>query len=113
MATTESNRVETKLQDGELVVINCSNCDKPLVKIHITRPNEKRKNGSPVECKVKADCCYCGDESFIKTIKGGFHYSGWDVPHPNGNVEDVDVYVNVTYPDIQKDILIFRTEKVK
>lgn len=105
---------ETKLQDGGSVQLNCSSCDKPLVVLFRTRPNEKLKNGKNLEWTVKAKCCYCDDFSWVKKIQGGFHHKGYDVPHPNGNPEDVIPYVNVTNiePD-ENGVVVFYTEKVK
>ncbi len=101
---------DTAFEDGEEVKLCCSNCDKPLVVIWRTRPNEKLKN-KLIQWKLKAKCCYCGDASFAKTVKGGFHYKGFDVPHPNGNPEDVIAHVNVTTIDTEGEDVIFNTEK--
>jgi hypothetical protein len=85
-----TGRIEPKkpagLVDGGHVILKCSNCDKPLVDVLITRPND------PFEWKVVAKCCYCGDKSVEHTIKGRFA--------PNAIVrftdEDENDYVEVT-----------------
>jgi hypothetical protein len=105
-----------KIEDGGSIVLSCSNCDKGLAVIFITRPHQKNRKGEVVKWKAKAKCCYCGDFSFVKNFEGAFHYKGFDVPHPNGNPEDVEVYTNVTGVIISGDndeMLLFETEKVK
>lgn len=58
-------------------LLDCSACGKPLVKIVVTRPDEKDPcTGKVIEWKLKAKCCYCDDHSFEKTIHGGWTYSG-------------------------------------
>lgn len=59
----------TKLKEGKIVTLECINCSAPLVEIMVTRPDD------PINFKFKANCPHCGDQSFIKTIQGGVHYS--------------------------------------
>lgn len=110
-ADSEESKSSISFEDGGEVTLTCSECDKPLVVIWRTRPNEKLKN-KPIEWKVKAKCPYCGDFSFTKKIVGGFHHKGFDKPHPNGNPEDVIAFVNVTDINTEGDEVIFNTEKV-
>lgn len=63
-------------------LLKCSACNKPLVKIVITRPNElDPTTKNVIEWKLKADCPYCGDHSFEEVIKGGWTYSGIEGPN--------------------------------
>lgn len=103
---------ESTLEDGEKVTMKCSDCDKPLVVVWRTRPKE-RLNNKPLIWNLKAKCCYCGDASFPKKVLGGFHYKGYDEPHPNGNPEDVVPFVNVIDIVYEGENVVFRTEKVK
>lgn len=102
------------LENGGTTLLRCSNCNKPLVEIWHTRPNETL-NGQPLVWLLQASCCYCGDNSYITSVKGGFHPKGYDEPHPNGNPEDVIPIVNIV--DIQrkkyndKDVSVFVTGK--
>jgi len=105
-------KIDPLLEDGGEVTLKCSNCDKPLVVVWRTRPNEKIGR-QDIVWTLQAQCCYCGDKSFKKEIKGGFHYKGYDKPHPNGNPEDVIPIVNVSYPDTSGDVVLFITEKAK
>lgn len=62
---------------GGEVLLDCSACGKPLVKIAITRPEEKDPcTGKTIQWKLQAKCCYCGDHSFETTVSGGWTYSG-------------------------------------
>jgi len=113
ISTKEKETKQTvAFEDGGEVTFYCSDCDKPLIVIWRTRPNEELKK-KPVEWRIKAKCPYCGDFSFTKKIIGGFHHKGYDEPHPNGNPEDVIPFVNITDICTEKDEVIFYTEKVK
>lgn len=104
------------LEDGGTTTLRCSNCDKSLMHIWHTNPNETL-GGNPLVWLVQASCCYCGDRSYITTVKGGFHPKGDDKPHANGNSDDVEPITNIV--DIQrikykgKDVSLFVTEKAK
>lgn len=93
------------LEDGGTKTLKCSCCDRPIAVIWITRPNEAE------EWKIKATCCYCGDSSFPETIKGGFHYKGYDLEKdgkfiPQTNIKDIKL-------DKKNEIVIIETELVK
>ncbi len=80
------------LEDGGTLTLECSSCGKKLVNIWITRPGEKVVN------KVKATCCFCGDASFTKTIKGGFGFE------PYGKlISERDVMEDVIIENIETD----------
>jgi hypothetical protein len=103
-------KLSSSYEDGGEILFCCSNCDEKLVVLWITRPNEKLDK-KPLKWKMRAKCCYCGDYSFVKEVVGGFHYKGYDLPHPNGNPEDVIPLVNVIDFRREKDVLTFITEK--
>lgn len=60
------------ITDGEHVILRCSNCNRKLVDVWITSPEEV------VTSTVLAKCGYCGDKSFEKKIKGSFHIGATD-----------------------------------
>lgn len=72
-----SNRQLAGLEDGGKVILECSNCGKPLVKVWITRPNEILADGRPKRSKMQAQCCYCNDHSNTQVVVGGFHPGGY------------------------------------
>ena len=82
-----------KLQENKVNTLNCANCNAPLVEIMVTRPDED------INFKMQADCPHCGDKSFIKTFKGGFHY---------GSTEYTTV---VSFGDLNDEVLIIKTAK--
>ena len=62
------------LQDGKHVILECAACGKPLADIWNTRPNlMDPSTGKPFEWKIRAECPYCEDRSFVEKIHGGFH----------------------------------------
>lgn len=59
-----------KINDHGNIIIYCSNCNKPLVDLFITDAK------ADLNWKCVAECCYCGDKSFIKEVKGVFRPGG-------------------------------------
>ena len=53
-------------------VIRCSNCEKGLVDVWVTRPD------FPIAQALRADCPFCNDQSYIVDIQGGFHLGPCD-----------------------------------
>jgi hypothetical protein len=53
---------------GGDVVIRCSNCDRHLLSLVITRAD------APVLNKIVVECCHCGDKSFEEEVKGMFAF---------------------------------------
>lgn len=96
-----------EFKDGGHIILNCSNCGKPLVDIWITVPKLDVVN------YVRAECCYCGDFSFIHTIKGGFRYSGI-IEYINGSddykqitmVSNIEI---VKHPDFNDNVFVYTT----
>ena len=84
------------LKDGGHVILACSACQKPLVDIHVTRPDKKKPGTDEVfEWRLRAKCCYCDDYSFISVVCGLFHHGGWGVPNPE-NLDDPDDNIVLT-----------------
>jgi len=52
--------------DGGHEIIKCSGCDCPLVDIWHIRPYETKIT------RIFATCPWCGEQSYIQEIKGGF-----------------------------------------
>lgn len=70
------------LKDGGHVYPTCSNCRAKLMDIFITRPHEKDI------WKVRCNCPFCGDQSFITEVPGGFHYGGFALANPEDDSDD-------------------------
>jgi len=64
----ELRKVKEKeyVDEGDDVTIRCSACDMPLVQLVVTRSHVD------VSQKIVAECCHCGDKSFVETINGMF-----------------------------------------
>ena len=92
------------LKDGNKITLKCSSCNKKLVNIWITRPDES------YVWKIRAKCCYCDDHSFDLEVKGGFHFGGYcEVTNPN--TEDETFYTCVTKHEVENDRIVLYTEK--
>ena len=63
----ERIRTEGEISDGGKHIIVCSNCPAKLVEVWVTKPE------LDVSFELRAECDYCGDKSFVFTVKGGFH----------------------------------------
>lgn len=93
-----------KIKDDGNVIISCSNCNKPLVDLFITDAE------ADLIWNCVAECCYCGDKSFIKEVKGIFRPGGCvtiDEKNPDHfklNTLLVDIVTN-------EDKVIFKTQK--
>lgn len=66
----EQSKEYVGLQDGGHNYLTCSNCKKKLVDLWVTNAGLDRS------FKYRANCPYCGDKSFEKTIKGGVAVAG-------------------------------------
>ena len=60
-------REEGELLDGGKHILTCSNCNKDLVEVWIT------KKDLDVRFKLRAKCAYCDDGSYDVEVTGGFH----------------------------------------
>jgi len=89
-------------QDGGHVILECSSCNKPLVDVWSVQPDQ------PFEWKVKAKCCYCGDSSFQKEVKGLFRYSGAQKPSDT-DAEDTTLVTQVTHLEADGQNVLFYT----
>jgi hypothetical protein len=102
------------LRDGGHIILKCANCAKPLVDIWRTRPNEKDpRTDEVISYLVAAECCYCGDKSYVKEIKGGFHVGGYGttkVNDPTANIQHVSIVSQEPYPG-REDVILFKTMK--
>ena len=66
------DKEDFELENNEHVIVHCSNCDKPLVDVWVTRSEY------PVKNQIRASCCFCDDDSFIVDVDGAFHLGGCD-----------------------------------
>ena len=53
--------------DGNHIILSCSNCNKSLLDIWLTKPD------ADISFKMTASCGFCGDKSWSQIIEGGFH----------------------------------------
>jgi hypothetical protein len=117
--SVEVKRIEPKaviehgLKDGGHVILRCSKCNKPLADIWRTRPSEvDPRTNKLFEWKFVAECCYCGDKSYITTILGGLHVGGYGV----NTKDDNEAYEKTTVTDRipmpgRADVTLLKTAK--
>jgi hypothetical protein len=67
----------------EVTKVKCSNCNKELMFLY-----EKEKSGNPL-FKLKVDCCYCSDTSYLKEIYGVMRFLPADGVQLKDSVDDV------------------------
>jgi hypothetical protein len=104
---------EKGLQDGGHVILRCSACNKPLVDIWRTRPNQiDPRTGKAFEWKFVAECCYCGDKSYPTTVLGGFHIGGYG-KNTNDNNEAYEQTTIIDQLPMQgrEDVTLVKTAK--
>lgn len=97
-------RERVGLKDGGHVLLKCSSCQKALVDIWITKPDDN------IEWKLLAKCCYCGDESLPVNIKGRFAVAGDGINNPD-DPDDAKVLTTVIRTEPVGDTTIFHTKK--
>lgn len=80
------------MTDEHTIIVNCSNCRKPLISIMAGKDNPEKKT------RIRAKCSHCGDQSFIKTVDGDFFLGSTDYSYiestEDSELESVDVMVN-------------------
>lgn len=94
------------LSDGGHVYPACSNCDAILMDIFRTRPHE------PETWKIKANCPFCGDASFITEIRGGFHCGGYGILKKDDDSDDIPI-TTADFDRIDGDTFLFTVRKAK
>lgn len=94
----------SNLKDGGHVYLSCSNCNAILVDVYSTRP------GEPQVWRLQAVCPFCGDKSFIKEVKGGFHFGGYGKIKEDDEEDDVPSTI-VESTEIVNGVLIFEVKK--
>lgn len=95
-----------KIEDHGNLIISCSNCNKPLVDLFITNTE------ADIQWQCVAECCYCGDKSFIKDVKGIFRPGGCitvDKENPDHFIQDTLLTDIVT----ENNKIIFKTARGK
>lgn len=93
------------LRDDGHVLLSCSNCRAALMDVWRTRPHE------PQTWKVRATCPFCGDKSFVREVRGGFHNGGIALSRDDEPDEDKAVSTVVESFDIQGDTFLFTVKK--
>ena len=100
------------LKDGGHVILECSNCNKPLVDIFIVKPDAKKEDGSDFIWRCQAECCYCNDKSFIKNVVGIFRPAGI-IKITDENEECYKNIVNIVDIEYDNDYVLFKTSRSK
>jgi len=89
LSVQEQVRAFEGLSDGGHIIVACSSCKAGLLDIWVTRPNEiDPGTGKPFHWKVRANCPFCEDKSFIVEFDGGYHVGGVGTLKEGG--EDTD-----------------------
>lgn len=102
------------LENGPHQIIKCSACGKKLVDVWRTQPNETDpRTGKPFEWKIQAHCCFCGDTSFIETVKGAFHWGGIGETKVDDAEDSVMHTVIDDTKDDEKGVIHVYTKKAK
>lgn len=83
------------LRDAGVLTLACSNCNAGLMNIWRTRPHE------PQVWKVRANCPFCGDESFTTEVAGGFHNG--PVAQPKDEEPDEDKALSTVVESFEID----------
>jgi hypothetical protein len=90
------------IPEGEKIVLECSSCNKPLVDVRTTNPEQ------PFVWKVRAKCCYCGDTSFEKEVHGLLRYFGAQAAKEEDS-SDVVLLTRIAHLEADGDKVIFHT----
>lgn len=106
----DKERVNVGLKDCGHIPLECSNCNKMLADIWVTYTNKD------FQWKVKAKCCYCGDESFEKEVVGVFVVGCHAVPHPDfPNDPDYQIMktgiIDIKYDENTKKVTVLTEKK--
>lgn len=89
--TEDDEKEAIGLVDGGVTHLECSNCGRGLINIWRTQPSAiDPRTGKPFVWKMKAKCCFCGDHSYVKEIKGKFYLGGYAKTQDDDNVETRD-----------------------
>lgn len=76
------------LVNGGVVQLECSSCGRGLVNIFRTQPNAlDPATKKPFQWKMKAKCCFCGSQSYIKEVTGKFYLGGYAKSEDDDNAE--------------------------
>lgn len=114
---TDRKAVEPKgLKDAGHTILRCSGCNKPLVDIWRTRPNQiDPRTHKPFEWKFVAQCCYCNDKSYITTVQGGVHIGGYGVDTHDANeaIEKTTIVEQLPMPGREEDVILIKTARCR
>lgn len=100
------------LKDGGHIILECSNCNKPLVDILVVKPDAKREDGSDIVWKCQAECCYCKDKSFMTEIKGIFRPGGI-IKIDDKNEDNYENIVDLADVQYEDNFVLFKTMRHK
>lgn len=103
------------LVDGGHTYLECSSCGNKLIDIFHTQPDAiDPRTGEPFQWKMRAQCCYCGDKSYIKDITGKFHIGGYGEDKEDDPNDDIPrTKMNGDYTEIidGEEVLVIKTVK--
>jgi DNA-directed RNA polymerase subunit RPC12/RpoP len=60
------HRATEFVDEGHKLIVKCSRCAAELVEIWVVRPD------APVQSEIIAECPHCGDQSFMKKVRGQY-----------------------------------------
>jgi hypothetical protein len=96
------------LKDGGSLTLECSACGKALLKIRITNPYARKRDGEPFRWKGQATCCYCGDHSFVAEWEGAYQ---WGAIAENETDEEAKLLTTLAKIEMQQDKIVFHMKK--
>lgn len=99
------------LVDGGHVYIRCSNCEAILMDIWRTSPDAINPlTKKPFLWKIRANCPFCGDHSFITEVAGLIHAGGYGSPVPDDPEADIPSTC-IDTQEVSNDTLHFTIRK--
>lgn len=79
---------KAEIRDGGDIVLNCKNCESPLLILWVTRPEAK------YDWVVKANCPYCGEGTEQYNVHGMFHQAPFHIVTDEETMEnEADLYI--------------------
>lgn len=92
------------LADGGHVLLSCSDCRAILMDIWVTMPD------APNEWRLRANCPFCHDSSFVTRVRGNFHYGGYGATKGDDASEDVPSTI-VDSMEMNDGVFVFNIKK--
>jgi len=101
------------LKDGGHVYLRCSNCNAILMDCWRTQPDAiNPRTGKVFTWKIRANCPWCGDQSFSTEVTGVIHIGGYGVPKEDNEDDDIPS-TSIDPPDFDPDTNTFTFNVLK